>query len=297
MADTQASDVPAPAATAPAAAKANASKPTDTRQARPPVKNAASTAATLDERLAREALASMKSARNAARTEIVSPKPRMPVPSTTIVVKPAPSQAWKGPFVTLAMLVCICTIVCAGALAYLLMRPAPISTAANAELRHLRDAVAQLQRNVSALSNDIASTSSALDAASKAASDRYGRVAQNLDRVERAQSATANQIERLSVERTRATQTQQAALAPAPDVTGSIKPPQQPQTAGARRGNAIPGWSVRRAYEGVAILEGAPGVVEVVLGQDVPDLGRIQDIRFDSGRWTVWTSKGVIRSR
>lgn len=250
----------------------------------------------IDELLAKEALASMKRARSAARTEIVRPKLRTPVPSTTIVVKPAPSQAWKAPFVTLAMLVCICTVVCAGALAYLLMRPVAVATTANAELRNLRETVAQLQRNVSSLSSDIAATSGALETANKAASERYGRVAQNLERVERAQSLTATKIERMTAEKAQVAQASPAAVAaPSPEITGSIKP--QPQAANTRRAVTIPGWSVRRAYEGVAILEGQPGVVEVVLGQDVPNIGRIEDIKYENGRWAVWTSKGVIRSR
>ncbi|MCK9908115.1 hypothetical protein MXD81_03165 [Microbacteriaceae bacterium K1510] len=299
MVDTKASDVPAP--TAPAESRAPDTKKSDAVQARPPAKGSAAgartnSAAAIDELLAKEALASMKRARSAAHTEIVRPKLRTPVPSTTIVVKPGPSQAWKAPFVTLAMLVCICTVVCAGALAYLLMRPAPVATTATAELRHLREAVAQLQRNVSTLSNDVAATGSVLDTINKTANDRYGRVAQNLERVERAQSVAATKIERMTAEKVQVAQASPAALtAPSSEITGSIKP--QPQAVTTRRAVAIPGWSVRRAYEGVAILEGQPGVIEVVLGQDVPNVGRIEDIKYENGRWAVWTSKGVIRSR
>jgi len=296
MVDTKASEVPAPTATASSEAKKN-----EGTQARPPAKGStadarSSSAAMIDELLAKEALAGLKRARDAVRTEIVRPKPRTPVPSTTIVVKPAPSQQWKAPFVTLAMLVCICTVVCAGALAYLLMRPVAVATTSNAELRNLREAVAQLQRNVSALSSDVAATSGALDTINKTANDRYGRVAQNLERVERAQSVAATKIERMTAEKVQVAQAQQAALAaPSSEITGSIKP--QPPAASTRRAAAIPGWSVRRAYEGVAILEGQPGVIEVVLGQDVPNVGRIEDIKYENGRWAVWTSKGVIRSR
>jgi hypothetical protein len=295
MADTKASDVSAPAAPK-ESANASGTKKSDTAQAPTSAKNAgarASSAAMIDELLAKEALANLKRARSAVRTEIVRPGPRTPVPSTTIVVKPAPSQAWKAPFVTLAMLVCICTIVCAGALAYLLMRPAPVTTAATAELRNLREAVAQLQRNMAALSNDVTATGNALNAANKVANDRYGHFAQNLDRVERAQSVTATKIDHIAVEKTQVAQAPQAAGSA--EITGSIKPPTQ--TTNARRANVIPGWSVRRAYEGVAILEGGPGVVEVVLGQDVPHLGRIEDIRYEGGRWTVVTSRGVVHSR
>ena len=37
-------------------------------------------------------------------------------------------------------------------------------------------------------------------------------------------------------------------------------------------------------------------MIEVVLGQDVPQLGRIQDIKYDNGRWQVLTTNGVINS-
>ena len=54
---------------------------------------------------------------------------------------------------------------------------------------------------------------------------------------------------------------------------------------------------MRRAYEGIAILEGQPGVIEVVLGQDVPNLGRIEEIKYENNRWQVLTSKGIILAR
>jgi hypothetical protein len=53
---------------------------------------------------------------------------------------------------------------------------------------------------------------------------------------------------------------------------------------------------VRRAYDGVAVLEGKTGVIEVVPGQDVPALGRIQEIKNENNRWQVLTSRGVILS-
>lgn len=84
--------------------------------------------------------------------------------------------------------------------------------------------------------------------------------------------------------------------APSAEITGTVQQPQQPpppRQASARR-EVIAGWHVRRAYEGVAILEGQPGVIEAVLGQDVPNLGRIEEIKYENGRWQVLTSKGVI---
>ena len=37
-------------------------------------------------------------------------------------------------------------------------------------------------------------------------------------------------------------------------------------------------------------------MIEVVLGQEVPNLGRIEEIKLENSLWQVVTSKGVILS-
>lgn len=251
-------------------------------------------AATIDELLAKEALANLKRNRASARIDSAKFKPRVPIPAATIVVKPSQSHPWMTPFITLAVMVGISTFLCAGGIAYLFMRPLAVATTSDAELRNIREFMAQLRRNVAALSNELATNRAVLDAASKAASDRLGRVVQSLDRVERDQSASATKIERLAEQKAQVARTVPAA--PSAEITGTVQQPQQPpppRQASARR-EVIAGWHVRRAYEGVAILEGQPGVIEAVLGQDVPNLGRIEEIKYENGRWQVLTSKGVI---
>jgi hypothetical protein len=243
----------------------------------------------MDEILAKEALASLKRSRTTARIDTVKFKPRVPIPPATIVAKPSQPHPWMTPFITLAVMVGISTFLCTGGIAYLFLRPLAVTATSDAELRNIRESLAQLRRNVAALSNDLATNRAALDAANKAASDRFGRVVQSLDRVERDQSASATKIERLSEEKAQVARVMPAASSP--EITGTIQPP--PRPASARR-EVIAGWRVRRAYEGVAILEGQPGVIEAVLGQDVPNLGRIEDIKYENGRWQVFTSKGVI---
>jgi len=120
-------------------------------------------------------------------------------------------------------------------------------------------------------------------------SDRLGRLVQNLERVERDQSLSAIKIERMADEKAKVART--VPTTSSPEITGTVQ--QQPRPTNARR-EVIAGWRVRRAFEGVAILEGPPGVIEVVLGQDVPNLGRIEEIKDDNSRWQVVTSKGVI---
>jgi len=82
-----------------------------------------------------------------------------------------------------------------------------------------------------------------------------------------------------------------AAIA-APETTGSVSPAER--AAPPRK--VVKGWSVRQAYEGIAILQGPNGVIEAVLGQQVPGLGRIEEIKNENGRLVVESSGGVIYS-
>jgi hypothetical protein len=246
-------------------------------------------AAAIDEILAKEALANLRRTRATARADAARSKPRIPIPPATIVVKPSQPQAWMTPFVTLAVMVAISTFLCAGGIAYLFVRPLAVATNSDAELRNIRETVAQLRRNVAALSNDVATNRSALDVSNKAASDRFGRFVQSLDRIERDQSTSATKIERMAEQKAQVARA--VPTASSSEITGTVQ--QQPQPTSARR-QVIAGWYVRRAYEGVAILEGQPGVIEVVLGQEVPNLGRIEEIKHENGRSLVLTSKGVI---
>jgi hypothetical protein len=295
MVDAATNETPAvKSATDPRPADADAAK-SAASQSRPVGKATAGAtsrvaAATIDELLAKEALASLKRSRTMARGEPVGLKARTPIPAATLVVKKSQPQTWMTPFVTLAVIVAISSILSAGGIVYLFMRPVIITATSEAELRSLRDSVTQLRRTVTTLSTDVATTRTALDTQSKAASDRYGRLVQSVERVERDQSVSATKIERMAEEKVPVAQ----AAAPAaslPEITGTIQP--KPPTV---QREIIAGWRVRRAYEDIAILEGQRGVIEVVRGQEVPGLGRIDEIKYENGRWQVLTAKGVILS-
>ncbi|WP_456635903.1 hypothetical protein [Bradyrhizobium sp. USDA 10063] len=196
-----------------------------------------------------------------------------------------------APFVTLAVIVAISSVISIGGVAYLFLRPIAINAGSDAELRNLREAMSQLRRTVATLSSDVAANRTAFDAANRAASDRFGRLVQSVERVERDQSLSATKAERMAEGKSQVART--VAAVSSPEVTGAIQP--QPRPATARR-EIIQGWRVRRAYEGIAILEGQAGVIEVAQGQDVPNLGRIEEIKHENGSWQVLTSRGIVVS-
>jgi len=263
-------------------------------------------AAASDEALAREALEGLKRIRAKARLDkMASPKhaPAIVRPAVIVAKAPAPRPSWVVPMATLAVAIGLLVSACTGVIVYLTTQPSQTSVAASAEIRNLRETVAQLRRQVSGVSENLDGLRTAVDLSSKATNDRFGRVAENLDRVERVSSSSTAKLDKLAQAQAQASApapgpqpaapaTPMMASAAATEITGSVSPSER---ASATR-KAIKGWSVRQAYEGIAILQGPNGVVEAVLGQQVPGLGRIEEIRSENGRLVVLSSSGAVYS-
>ncbi|MBR0904981.1 hypothetical protein [Bradyrhizobium liaoningense] len=258
-----------------------------------------------DEALAKEALEGLKRIRAKARLDkmaIPKPAPAVIKPAVIVAKPPAPRPTWVAPLATLAVAAVLVVCACTGVIAYLTTtQPAQNNIAANTEIRNLRETVAQLRKQVSGVSENLDGLRTAVDQSSKATNDRFGRFAENLDRIERVSSSSTAKLDKLAqvqaqapVPATVASQPPATQAMPmmasvaAPEITGSV-PPSAPR-------KVIKGWSVRQAYEGIAILQSPNGVIEAVLGQQVPGLGRIEDIRNENGRLVVESSGGVVYS-
>ena len=290
------------------AAEAHDPKDGSTRAAEPMAgAKGATAAAATDEALAKEALEGLKRIRAKARLEkmaIPKPAPAVIRPAIIVAKPPAPRPTWVVPLATLAIAVGLVVCACTGVIAYLTTLPGQTNVAANAEIRMLRETVAQLRKQVAGVSENLDGLRTAVDLSSKATNDRFGRFAENLDRIERVSSSSTAKLDRLAQSQAQvpapATSQPQPAVpsmssmasASVPEFTGSASPPER---ASATR-KVVKGWAVRQAYEGVAILQGPNGVVEAVLGQQVPGLGRIEEIGSENGRLVVLSSGGAIYS-
>ena len=293
-ADVSAAAKPAPA---PGNTKDNA-----TQTAKPAASAKRASAAASDEALAKEALEGLKRIRAKARLDKMAiPKPASVVikPAVIVAKPPPPRPTWVAPLATLAVAAVLVVCACTGVIAYLATQPAQNNVAANTEIRNLRETVAQLRKQVSGVSENLDGLRTAVDQSSKATNDRFGRFAENLDRIERVSSSSTVKLDKLAqvqaqaqAPTTVASQPSQAmpmmASVAAPETTGSV-PPSAPR-------KVVKGWSVRQAYEGIAILQSPNGVIEAVLGQQVPGLGRIEEIRNENGRLVVESSGGVVYS-
>jgi hypothetical protein len=172
------------------------------------------------------------------------------------------------------------------------------------EVRVLRDSVAQLKSNVKALSDNVAALRSTINLSTSAANTQFTKISETLDRVEKERAADRERADRERAadrERTDRERTERrvTTLAPAPEHTGSV--PSAPAGAiepkGATKTSVVEGWSLRRAYgSDAALVEGRYGVIEIVPGDLVPGLGRIQEIKRQDGHWVVVTSRGLVVS-
>lgn len=257
-----------------------------------------------DEVAAKAALEGLKRIRAKARLDkmaIPKPAPVVIKPAVIVAKPPPPRPTWVAPLATLAVAAILVVCACTGVIAYLTTQPSQTNAAANAEIRNLRDTVAQLRKQLSGVSENLDGLRTAVDQSSKATSDRFGRFAENLDRIERVSSSSTAKLDRLAQVQVQPPTPVAAQPSPAmpmmasvaaPETTGSVSPAER--SSAPRK--VVKGWSVRQAYEGIAILQGPSGVVEAVLGQQVPNLGRIEEIRNENGRLVVETSGGVVYS-
>jgi hypothetical protein len=273
-----------------------------TGAAPPPGRNTSAVAT--DEARAREALEGLKRIRAKARLDkIAIPKPvSVDVRPAVIVAKPpAVRPSWVAPLAGLAIAVGLVISACTGVIAYMTTQPSNTSAATNAEIRNLRETVAQLRRQVSGVSETLDGLRTSVDLSSKATTDRFGRFGENLDRIERSSASSTAKLDRLA-------QAQVSAPAMSPpqplaqsmpliasassgvDTTGSVLSSERAWVTK----KVVKGWSVRQAYEGIAILQGPNGMVEAVLGQQVPGVGLIEEIKNENGRLLVLSSSGVI---
>ena len=278
------------------------------RTAKPAASGTGTSAASTDEALAKEALEGLKRIRAKARLDkmaIPKPAPVVVRPALIVAKHPAPRPPWVLPLATLAVALGLVVSGCTGVIAYLTTQPSQTNVAANTEIRNLRETVAQLRKQVSGMSENLDGLRTAVDFSSKATNDRFGRFAENLDRIERISSSSTAKLDKLALAQTPApmpvaSQSQppapampmMASAASAPEVTGSVSPSER----GSAPRKAVKGWAVRQAYEGIAILQGPNGVVETILGQQVPGLGRIEEIRSENGRLVVLSSSGAVYS-
>ncbi len=165
-------------------------------------------------------------------------------------------------------------------------KPVAVANVAVEQNRAIESAIAKLNADLSALKSGNAGNS----AQTGKLADRLEKLGDRIDRVEKAQAEPAAKLAKLSdaVEKLRAA-----------DTTASVAPTPAPAPAAAQpnRLPVVDGWVLRQVLDGAATVEGRQGVFEVIPGDPLPGVGRVDAIRRQDGRWVVVTSRGLIVAR
>lgn len=157
---------------------------------------------------------------------------------------------------------------------------ATASAAAAEQARAADSAIAKVNAEIAALKSNAAAQSA--------------KLTERIDRIEKAQAEPAAKLAKLSeaVDKLRAP-APAATAAASPETTGSIKP----VAAQPNRLPLVEGWTLREVYDGIATVVGRSGIYDVIPGDPLPGVGRVDAIRKQDGRWVVVTSRGLIVAR
>jgi hypothetical protein len=185
----------------------------------------------------------------------------------------------------------------------------PYYAAVAEALGRLDRELTQLKGGVdSAKTSDVARITERLERAEKAqveAGTKLARASEGLDRLERRLGTPANDITG-SVADPRSSAGGVAIsgdgrrMAPAAGGAGAAAGAASLGGAAGAAGAALPvleGWVVRDVYRGAALIQGRAGVLQVMPGEVLPGLGRIESVQRHDGRWEVVTTRGLIVSR
>ncbi len=132
-----------------------------------------------------------------------------------------------------------------------------------------------------------------LDGATRSANSQFAKIADRLDRIERAAADPAAKLARIAdtVDRL-----DKRGAAP-PETTGSITPRPPPAPEPNLTDRILDGWIVQDVRNGRALVESRYGGVFVVgSGSFLPGLGRVQEVKRQDGEWVVVTARGLITS-
>jgi hypothetical protein len=168
--------------------------------------------------------------------------------------------------------------------------PAPVvdHTVAN-ETRALKETVVRL-------STELATFKASLDSGHRAATTQFNKIADRMDRVEKAQAEPAAKLAKIAdaVDRLERRPSSTAlAAAASSDITNSIPAPAKPATKPA----TLEGWALMEFGSGRAVVENRNGqLFEVGPGSNLPGVGKIESIKREDGRVVVATPKGIIVS-
>ncbi|HZH09126.1 MAG TPA: hypothetical protein VEZ24_02015 [Microvirga sp.] len=187
-----------------------------------------------------------------------------------------------------------------------------LGTLANRDsIRRMEAETARSQEMLSKLTDDLAALKSTVAAArdvertasTASAADQAGKIAATVERLAAAVQEPAKRIASLEdrlgrmesqiMERLNAAPS--ATPAPAAPAPAAAAEADSPPLIKSVRTDPVEGWVLREVYNGSALVESRNrGLYEVMPGNIIPGVGRVEAIERRGARWVVVTDKGFI---
>jgi hypothetical protein len=152
------------------------------------------------------------------------------------------------------------------------------------------------------IDHELTNLKATIEGSAKQSNAQVAKITDRLDRADKTQSDAAAKIARTGESLDRLDhRLGNAASGEATGAVPSASLAPGPGVADPRRANGAPileGWLLRDVFNGGAMIQSPRnGILEVIPGDNVPGLGRIEGIRRQDGRWVVVTSRGLIVTR
>jgi hypothetical protein len=162
------------------------------------------------------------------------------------------------------------------------------------------------------VNRELATLKASIDGSAKQSNAQIAKIADRMDRAEKSQAETGAKLARTAESLDRLDH--RLAANAAGDVTGSLPTGTlgtlpagpgdrsaalaDPKRAAPAQPTILEGWVLRDVFNGAAMIQTPRhGILEVIPGDTLPGIGRIEGVKRQDGRWVVVTSRGLIVSR
>jgi hypothetical protein len=150
------------------------------------------------------------------------------------------------------------------------------------------------------IDREISTLKASIEGSAKQSNAQVAKITDRLDRADKTQSDTAARLARTSesLDRIDHRLTGNTSGEPTGAVPSASLAPGPGRPASPYGAPILEGWLLRDIFNGGALIQSPRnGVLEVIPGDNVPGLGRVDAIRRQDGRWVVVTSRGLIVGR
>jgi hypothetical protein len=162
------------------------------------------------------------------------------------------------------------------------------------------------------IDHELATLKASIEGSAKQSTAQIAKIADRMERTEKSQAETGAKVARTAESLDRLDHrlaanaggageatgsTSAGTLAPGPgDRTASLADPKRAAVPAPTP--VLEGWALRDVFNGGAMIQTPRnGILEVIPGDTLPGLGRIEAVKRLDGRWVVVTSRGLIVPR